>query len=145
MKHSRGVALIVALVILAPLTLIAVVLMQSGGMDLRASGAAAALQQVEHRVEGIIGGAMQQAGLATQIAQMPSVSTATSTVSGSMGNATMQYRSETVCKRRFDATSKNVIPACRYVELEASQAYGKQRRPMTWTVGVEQPLLKTAE
>ena len=98
MRHSRGVALIVALVILAPLTLIAVVLMQSGGMDLRASGAAAALQQVEHRVEGIIGGAMQQTGLATQIAQMPSVSTATSTVSGSMGNAIMQYRSETVCK-----------------------------------------------
>lgn len=41
MNHQRGVALIVALIILVPLTLIAVVVMQSSGQDLKMAGSAA--------------------------------------------------------------------------------------------------------
>lgn len=37
-KKNQGVALIVALVILVPLTLIAVVVMQSSGMSLKMAG-----------------------------------------------------------------------------------------------------------
>ncbi|MGL5974915.1 MAG: pilus assembly PilX family protein, partial [Aeromonas sobria] len=44
-QQQQGIALIVALVILVPLTLIAVVVMQSSGMSLKMAGSGATLQR----------------------------------------------------------------------------------------------------
>ncbi|MFV3353116.1 pilus assembly PilX family protein, partial [Aeromonas veronii] len=57
-KKNQGVALIVALVILVPLTLIAVVVMQSSGMSLKMAGSSASLQRAEHEVEGTLESAL---------------------------------------------------------------------------------------
>lgn len=138
MKRMRGVALVVALVILVPLTLIAVVMMQSSGVDLKMAGAAASLQQAEHRIEGIIESALLQAGLSSRIATMG----ASAALSVNGNTVDMARRGESVCKRKVDASSQNVIPSCRYVEMQAGGTYGKNSRAMTWTAGVEQPLLK---
>lgn len=138
MRRARGVALIVALVILVPLTLIAVVMMQSSGVDLKMAGAAASLQQAEHRIEGMIESALLQAGLSSKIATMG----ASSAISVNGNTVNMERRGESVCKRKVDASSQNVIPSCRYVELQATATYGKNSRAMNWTAGVEQPLLK---
>lgn len=48
MKSQSGVALIIALIILVPLTLIAVVVMQSSGQDLKMAGSSASFRQAEH-------------------------------------------------------------------------------------------------
>lgn len=138
MKPQAGVALVVALVILVPLTLIAVTLMQVGGVDLRIASAGTALQQVEGRLEGVIDGAIAQSALSSRIGAMAAQESWT--VDNSQ--VTLLLRNESVCKRKFDASSQNVIPTCRYAELQVSEAYGRRSRGMSWTAGIEQPLLK---
>ncbi|MEN9585855.1 MULTISPECIES: pilus assembly PilX family protein [Aeromonas] len=143
MKAIHGIALIVALVILVPLTLIAVVVMQSSGIDLRMAGASASVQQAEHQVEGIIENALQQNGLSTRISTM-GASAALSVYGNNISTTVnMTRRAETVCKRKFNASSQNVIPSCRYIEMQAGVNYGKNARPLNWIAGVEQPLLKS--
>ncbi|WP_321161362.1 hypothetical protein [Aeromonas hydrophila] len=58
--------MIIALIILVPLTSIAVIVMQSSGIDLRMAGASASIQQAEHQVEGVLESALQQSGLSTR-------------------------------------------------------------------------------
>lgn len=145
MRAQHGVALIIALIMLMPLTLIAVVVMRSSGQDLKMAGASASFSQAEHRLEGIIEAAMQSNNLSTMIASMGSNLGATSEIninsSTVLAVVALTNRSETVCKRRVDANSNNVIPACKYVELQANVNYGKYSRQLTLTTGVEQPLL----
>ncbi|EKP0306930.1 type IVa pilus pseudopilin TppD [Aeromonas media] len=145
MRYQRGVALIVALIILLPLTLIAVVVMQSSGQDLKMAGSSASLRQAEHRLEGIIEAGMQSNNISTVIAGMGSTLGASAAISVNSSNASaavaLTNRAETVCKRKIDASSNNVIPVCKYVELQANVNYGKYVRPLTWIAGVEQPLL----
>ncbi len=145
MRSQRGVALIVALIILLPLTLIAVVVMQSSGQDLKMAGSSASFRQAEHRLEGIIEAAMQSNNISTVIAGMGATLGASAAISVNSSNASaavaLTNRTETVCKRKVDASSNNVIPACKYVELQANVNYGKYVRPLTWIAGVEQPLL----
>lgn len=145
MRFQRGVALIVTLIILLPLTLIAVVVMQSSGQDLKMAGSSASFRQAEHRLEGIIEAAMQINNISTVIASMGATLGASAAINVNSSNASaavaLTNRTETVCKRKVDASSSNVIPKCKYVELQASVIYGKYVRPLTWTAGVEQPLL----
>ncbi|MCH7371459.1 type IVa pilus pseudopilin TppD [Aeromonas sp. MR16] len=139
MNNQRGVALIVALIILVPLTLIAVVVMQSSGQDLKMAGSAASFRQAEHRLEGIIEAALQRNDISTRIANISS-DTGTSAASGTTG-VTLISRTETVCKRKVEASSNNVIPKCKYVELQTNLNYGKYASQLNWVAGVEQPLL----
>lgn len=138
-QYQQGIALIVALVILVPLTLIAVVVMQSSGMSLKMAGSGASLQRAEHEVEGTLESALGSANLSSQIAtQAIGVSAAIGT---STPTTTLTVNTETVCKRKFEASSQNVTPACRYADATTSSAYGKINSQMTFTAGVEQPLL----
>ncbi|MGL5093809.1 MAG: type IVa pilus pseudopilin TppD [Aeromonas sobria] len=138
-QQQQGIALIVALVILVPLTLIAVVVMQSSGMSLKMAGSGATLQRAEHEVEGTLESALGEAGLSAQIAtQAIGVSAAIGTITPT---TTLTINTESVCKRKFEASSQNVTPACRYAEATTSTAYGKVNSQMNFTAGVEQPLL----
>ncbi|MGL4249968.1 MAG: type IVa pilus pseudopilin TppD [Aeromonas sp.] len=138
-QQQQGIALIVALVILVPLTLIAVVVMQSSGMSLKMAGSGASLQRAEHEVEGTLESALGSVNLSSQIAtQAIGVSAAIGTTTPT---TTLTVNTETVCKRKFEASSQNVTPACRYADATTSSAYGKINSQMTFTAGVEQPLL----
>ncbi|MGS3140213.1 type IVa pilus pseudopilin TppD [Aeromonas sanarellii] len=138
-QRQQGIALIVALVMLVPLTLIAVVVMQSSGMSLKMAGSSASLQRAEHEVEGALESALGDISLSTQIATQ---TIGASEVIGSTSPATtLTVNTESVCKRKFAASSQNVTPACRYAEATTSSAYGKIDSQMTFTAGVEQPLL----
>ncbi|MGY3857600.1 type IVa pilus pseudopilin TppD [Aeromonas sp. NJAU223] len=141
MKRQRGVALIVALIILVPLTLIAVVVMQSSGQDLKMAGSAASFRQAEHRLEGIIEAAMQSNNVSTLISNMGASAAITVNSSNASAAVALTTRTETVCKRKVEASSNNVIPACKYVELQTSVNYGKYASQLNWVAGVEQPLL----
>ncbi|WP_349919649.1 type IVa pilus pseudopilin TppD [Aeromonas veronii] len=141
MKRQRGVALIVALIILVPLTLIAVVVMQSSGQDLKMAGSAAIFRQAEHRLEGIIEAAMQSNNVSTLISNMGASAAITVNSSNASAAVALTTRTETVCKRKVEASSSNVIPACKYVELQTSVNYGKYASQLNWVAGVEQPLL----
>ena len=138
-QHQQGIALIVALVILVPLTLIAVVVMQSSGMSLKMAGSSASLQRAEHEVEGSLESALSDTSLSTQMAtQTIGVSAAIGTTAAT----TLTVNAENVCIRKTAASSQNVMPACRYAEATTSSAYGKVSSQMTFTAGVEQPLLR---
>lgn len=141
MRTQRGVALIVALIILVPLTLIAVVVMQSSGQDLKMAGAAASFRQAEHRLEGIIEAAMQSNNVSTLISNMGASAAITVNSSNASAAVALTTRTETVCKRKVEASSNNVIPACKYVELQTTVNYGKYASQLNWVAGVEQPLL----
>lgn len=141
MRTQRGVALIVALVILVPLTLIAVVVMQSSGQDLKMAGSAASFRQAEHRLEGIIEAAMQSNNVSTLISNMGASAAITVNSSNASAAVALTTRTETVCKRKVEASSNNVIPACKYVELQTTVNYGKYASQLNWVAGVEQPLL----
>ena len=86
MRSQHGVALIVALIILVPLTLIAVVVMQSSGQDLKMAGSAANFRQAEHRLEGIIEAAVQSNNISTVIAGMGSALGASAAISVNSSN-----------------------------------------------------------
>ncbi|MCF3095745.1 type IVa pilus pseudopilin TppD [Aeromonas australiensis] len=139
LQQSRGVALIVALVILVPLTLIAVVVMQSSGMSLKMAGSGASLQRAEHEVEGTLATALGNVNLSSQIATQAIGTSAA--IGTAIPTTTLTVNAESVCKRKFEASSQNVTPACRYAEATTSSAYGKIDSQMTFTAGVEQPLL----
>lgn len=141
MKSQRGVALIVALIILVPLTLIAVVVMQSSGQDLKMAGSAGSFRQAEHRLEGIIDAAMQSNNVSTLISSMGASAAITVNSSNASAAVALTTRTETVCKRKVEASSNNVIPACKYVELQTTVNYGKYASQLNWVAGVEQPLL----
>lgn len=141
MRTQRGVALIVALIILVPLTLIAVVVMQSSGQDLKMAGSAASFRQAEHRLEGIIEAAMQSNNVSTLISNMGASAAITVNSSNASAAVALTTRTETVCKRKVEASSNNVIPACKYVELQTIVNYGKYASQLNWVAGVEQPLL----
>lgn len=142
LAHQRGIALIVALVILVPLTLIAVVVMQSGSMGLKMAGASARYQQAEHRGEGALLSALNSAGLSSEIVSLiPGVAKTIGPASPTTG---LTLKVEGGCKRKFAASSQNVIPACRYAEASTSSTYGKLNSQITYTAGVEQPLLSAA-
>lgn len=141
MMRQRGVALVVALIILVPLTLIAVVVMQSSSQDLKMAGSAASFRQAEHRLEGVIEAAMQSNNVSTLISNMGASAAITVSSSNASAAVALTTRTETVCKRKVEASSNNVIPACKYVELQTSVNYGKYASQLNWVAGVEQPLL----
>ena len=119
-KKHQGVALIVALVILVPLTLIAVVVMQSSGMSLKMASSSASLQRAEHEIEGTLESALGDTSLSTQIATQ---AIGTSAAIGTTTPATtLTINTESVCKRKFEASSQNVTPACRYAEATTFSA-----------------------
>ncbi|MBL0557119.1 PilX N-terminal domain-containing pilus assembly protein [Aeromonas caviae] len=137
---QRGVALIVALVILLPLMLIAVTVMQSSSMSLKMAGSGASFQRSQHMTEGGLDAALAEINLSSTIA------TLAAGVPKSIGDPSIptaiKLQAESVCKRKFKANSQNVTPACRYAEATASNTYGKTASQITFTAGVEQPLLK---
>ncbi|PJG59410.1 type IVa pilus pseudopilin TppD [Aeromonas cavernicola] len=140
-RQQRGVALIVALVILVPLTLIAVVVMQSSGMSLKMAGSGASLQRAEHQVEGALEAVLGDASLATRIATQ--TIGAASAIDTTPLITTLTVNTESVCKRKFEASSQNVTPACRYADVTTNINYGKINSSISFTAGVEQPLLKS--
>ncbi|WP_108652175.1 pilus assembly PilX family protein [Dongshaea marina] len=149
-RKEKGAALFVAVLIIIPLTLLAVVVMSTSGLDLKMAGASAGFVQSSHILEGAMEETLDDTNLPGDLASMTSA--ATMTKNPAMGGiVTFTYRAEITCKRRVDASSTNTIPACRYVDAAVSQGYGKARTSdgsrigqVGLTVGVEQPVLTSS-
>lgn len=135
---QRGAVMIFALVMLLPLTLVAMVAMQSSNQDLKMAGASADRQQVDHQLDGVISALVQQPGLAATLSTMP----ANTSVGVNGTQVSIQLNTETSCRRKFKGNSHTAVPSCRYVHARASTAYGRLAQPLTLHAGLEQPLLK---
>ena len=138
-NRQYGVALIVALVILVPLTFIAVIAMQSSGISLKIAGSSAAIQRVEHATEGGIERAINSTGISSTIANL--MDNTPIAIGDNVNPTNILLKVETVCRRKFLASSQNVIPSCRYAEINTSGNYGKMNNQLIFIAGVEQPLL----
>lgn len=139
---KKGMVLAVALILILPLTLIAVSVMQWAREDLKMIGAVTDRNSAEQTLTGIMQEVMVINNLAGTLSTMP-VSSSVTTGSGNV--IPLLLRAEVTCKRRFNANSDSVIKNCRYVDADNSTTFAKSN--MGWlqmTLNIEQPLLSNS-
>ncbi len=137
--RERGMVLVIALILILPLTLIAVSVMQWSREDLKMVGAVTDRNNAEQTLTGIMQEVIVVNNLASILSTMPASSSVT-TVSNSV--VPLALRAEITCKRRFNATSDTVFKTCRYVDANNSMSFAKSNiGNLQMTLNIEQPLL----
>ncbi|WP_024872202.1 PilX N-terminal domain-containing pilus assembly protein [Tolumonas lignilytica] len=143
-KYSadRGMVLIVALILLLPLTLISVSVMQWAREDLKMTGAASGRSAMEQQQEGTVQNILILNSLASTIAGMQTGVSASVTTGGSTVPLTLVV--DTNCKHKLRGYSTNLAESCRYVDANLSQTFDKGGMgQLQTTIGIEQRLLTT--
>ena len=144
MKKENGMALVTALILLIPMTLLAIGLMNWSRFDLLMTGAAGSNLNAQQYTSGILQRVLATSGLSSTIS---SLSTSASTISvtdndDNNSSVSLLLINETNCVRSETASSTNVIAACRYVTATNSKTYGKNDvSSLTKVMGIEQPLV----
>nr|WP_321271538.1 PilX N-terminal domain-containing pilus assembly protein [uncultured Tolumonas sp.] len=139
--NEKGMVLVIALILILPLTLIAVSVMQWAREDLKMIGSLTDRNNAEQNLTGI----MQEVMIINNLAATLSTMSASGSVTTDSGNVIpLTLRAETSCKRRFSATSESSIKNCRYVDADNSDNFGKGNTgQIQMTLNIEQPLLST--
>ncbi len=140
LTKNNGMVLVVALILMLPLTLIAVAVMQWSREDLKMIGAITDRNSAEQSVIGVMQEVMIINNLAAVLSTMGSTSDVTT---GSGHSVALSLRSETTCKRKFNANSDAVIKNCRYVDADSGEmTFAKGGiGALESTLNIEQPLL----
>lgn len=137
MKNS-GMVLVVALILLLPLTLIAVSVMQWAREDLKMTSASSSRVLAEQQQQGLVENVLVTSNLATRIAMMTASSSVT-TSGGTVVPLTLVVDSS--CKPKLKGYSTNLAVVCRYVDAELTQTFAKGGMgQLQTTVGIEQRL-----
>lgn len=136
MKNS-GMVLVVALILLLPLTLIAVSVMQWAREDLKMTSASSSRVLAEQQQQGLVENVLVTSNLATRIAMMTASSSVT-TSGGTVVPLTLVVDSS--CKPKLRGYSTN-LAACRYVDADLMQTFAKGGMgQLQTTMGIEQRL-----
>jgi type IV pilus assembly protein PilX len=123
LNKARGVVLVVALVLILPITLIAVAVMQWAREDSKITGVTSNRVVSEQQVIGTLLSATQVAGLSTTILSMPAAEfAATVNVAVAGGTVSLSLRTpQGVCTYSDDDQS-SALTSCRYVNGTAVNA-----------------------
>jgi Tfp pilus assembly protein PilX len=139
-SKNKGMALIIALILLLPLTLIAVSVMQWSKEDLKMIGAITDRNSAEQTLIGEMHEIMLTDNIAATLSTMSASSSVTTALSETSVNLTL--RSEAICKRSNEPTSTNVYSSCRYIDADHEMNFGKGNvGRLQMTVNIQQPLL----
>ena len=140
--REKGVALIIAMILIIPLTLIAVAVMQWTREDLKMIGAIADRNSAEQVLIGV----MQEVMVVNNLSSVLSTMSTSSSVTTVSNNAIpLTLRAEVTCKRKFNATSDSVIKTCRYVDANSNINFSKSNiGGLQMTLDIEQPLLSNS-
>lgn len=146
-QKEKGMVLAVALILILPLTLIAVSVMQWSREDLKMIGAVADRNNAEQNLIGVMQKVLLVNNIASTLSTMPETGSSVTIANLSNVNITipLTFKSEATCKRRFNANSDSVIKNCRYVDADNSTTFAKG--DMGWlqmTLNIEQPLLSNS-
>lgn len=123
LNRSKGVVLVVALVLILPITLIAVAVMQWGREDSKITGVTSNRIVSEQQVIGALVSVTQVAGLSSTIMNMPAADfVTTQNVVVPTGTVNLSLRSpKGVCTYNDDDQS-SALTSCRYVNGTAVNA-----------------------
>jgi type IV pilus assembly protein PilX len=138
--NNSGMVLVVALILLLPLTLIAVSVMQWAREDVKMAGASSSRALAEQQQQGLVENVLVTSNLATKIAMMATSSSVTT--GGTAVPLTLVV--DTSCKPKLRGYSTNLAVACRYVDAELTQTFAKGGMgQLQTTIGIEQRLKST--
>ncbi len=144
MKLEKGMALITALILIVPLTLLSIGLMHWSRFDLLMTGAAASNLTADQYTSGVLQRTLAFSTLPSTISSLTSSATSL-TVTDNDGNSaavSLALINETNCVRSETSSSTNVISACRYVTATNTKTFGKNSiSTLTKIMGIEQPLV----
>jgi type IV pilus assembly protein PilX len=134
---NRGMVLDVALILLLPLTLIAVSVMQWAREDLKMTGASSSRILAEQQQQGLVENVLVTSTLANRIVMM----TASSSVTTGSTTVPLTLVVDTSCKPKLKGYSTNLAVACRYVDADLTQTFAKGGMgQLQTTIGIEQRL-----
>lgn len=145
MKQQQGIVLIVVLILILPITLIAVSVMQWAREGSKGVAATGARVRTEQAVMSTLMNLPNVANLSSTILKMPNdnYTTAVTVTTATGGEAKLWLRSpESTCKSSSTSNS-SFATTCRVVNASAENtAYGKQGMGrLSYVMGVEQPML----
>lgn len=144
MKLEQGMALITALILIVPLTLLSIGLMHWSRFDLLMTGAAASHLSADQYTSGVLQRALAVSTLPSTISSLTSAASSL-TITDNDGNSasvSLTLINETNCVRSETSNSTNVVSACRYVTASDTKTFGKNNvSTMTKVMGIEQPLV----
>lgn len=149
MPHKQhGMVLVIALILLLPITLLAISIMQWSREDLKMVSASSTNMNTQQYTRGILEKTLVTANLTSLIGKL------TTTTSGSISVTTADSKTvtvpltltaETTCRRSSTASSTNVISSCRYVTASTDDTYAKNNiGALTMVMGIEQPMVSTS-
>lgn len=141
MKNS-GMVLVVALILLLPLTLIAVSVMQWAREDLKMTGASSSRVLAEQQQQGLVENVLVTSTLANRIVMMAaSAATPSSVTTTDNTIVPLTWVVDTSCKPKLKGYSTNLAVACRYVDAGLTQTFAKGGMgQLQTTMGIEQRL-----
>jgi len=143
-RHEHGMVLVIALILLLPITLLALSMMQWSREDLKMVGASSTNMNTQQYTRGVLQQTLVTDTLSTKIAKLTSGASGTISVTAPDSQTVsvpLSLVAETTCRRKMNATSTNVVAACRYVTTSTSDTYAKgDMGALTMVMGIEQPL-----
>ncbi len=135
--NNSGMVLVVALILLLPLTLIAVSVMQWAREDVKMAGAASSRVLAEQQQQGLVENVLVTSNLANKIVMMAVSSSVTT--GGTAVPLTLVV--DASCKPKLRGYSTNLAVACRYVDADLTQTFAKGGMgQLQTTIGIEQRL-----
>lgn len=142
MKQQQGIVLIVVLILILPITLIAVSVMQWAREGSKGVAATGARVRTEQAVMSTLMNVPNIANISSTILKMKNdnYTTSTDVTASTGGTVKLWLRSpETTCK----SSDSSFATTCRVVNASAENtAYGKQGMGrLSYVMGVEQPML----
>lgn len=142
MKQQQGIVLIVVLILILPITLIAVSVMQWAREGSKGVSATGSRIRTEQAVMSTLMNVPNVANLSSTILKMPSdnYTSSVSVTTTTGGSAKLWLRSpESACK----SNNSSFATTCRVVNASAeNSAYGKQGMGrLSYVMGIEQPML----
>lgn len=135
--NNSGMVLVVALILLLPLTLIAVSVMQWAREDVKMAGAASSRALAEQQQQGLVENVLVTTNLANKIVMMAS----SSSITTDSTTVPLTLVVDTSCKPKLKGYSTNLAVACRYVDADLTQTFAKGGMgQLQTTIGIEQRL-----
>ena len=135
--NNSGMVLVVALILLLPLTLIAVSVMQWAREDVKMAGAASSRALAEQQQQGLVENVLVTTNLANKIVMM----TASSSITTDSTTVPLTLVVDSSCKPKLKGYSTNLAVACRYVDADLTQTFAKGGMgQLQTTIGIEQRL-----
>lgn len=144
LSKQRGMALVIAMIILPLLLVLGTMLMSNAFLGLKVTDSRVMKNESNMILNGAADDILNQTGVASTLAEAVDSTTFTSTQFPT-ATTSVELQEEVSCRRRVQASGTNF--SCKYLQINFNHAYGRAKDDgTTWAqnslgVGVEQPII----